>query len=106
MRIFNTYGPRMALDDGRVVSNFVSQVRFSGGAGVWGLGLRLGLLSLCRWQVLLGRTAASLAASALPSTHLAPVPVHLALPGAEERAADAVWRRQADAVLPVRVRPD
>lgn len=27
VRIFNTYGPRMALDDGRVVSNFVSQVR-------------------------------------------------------------------------------
>jgi hypothetical protein len=26
VRIFNTYGPRMALDDGRVVSNFVSQV--------------------------------------------------------------------------------
>lgn len=26
IRIFNTYGPRMALDDGRVVSNFVSQV--------------------------------------------------------------------------------
>ena len=25
MRIFNTYGPRMALDDGRVVSNFVTQ---------------------------------------------------------------------------------
>ncbi|KAL4441845.1 hypothetical protein ABPG77_003761 [Micractinium sp. CCAP 211/92] len=25
VRIFNTYGPRMALDDGRVVSNFVSQ---------------------------------------------------------------------------------
>ena len=25
MRIFNTYGPRMALDDGRVVSNFVAQ---------------------------------------------------------------------------------
>lgn len=24
-RIFNTYGPRMALDDGRVVSNFVAQ---------------------------------------------------------------------------------
>mmetsp|Transcript_11665 Transcript_11665/g.42652 ORF Transcript_11665/g.42652 Transcript_11665/m.42652 type:complete len:395 (+) Transcript_11665:87-1271(+) len=24
-RIFNTYGPRMSLDDGRVVSNFVSQ---------------------------------------------------------------------------------
>ena len=24
-RIFNTYGPRMALDDGRVVSNFISQ---------------------------------------------------------------------------------
>lgn len=25
MRIFNTYGPRMALDDGRVVSNFLAQ---------------------------------------------------------------------------------
>lgn len=25
MRIFNTYGPRMALNDGRVVSNFISQ---------------------------------------------------------------------------------
>ena len=24
-RIFNTYGPRMALDDGRVVGNFVAQ---------------------------------------------------------------------------------
>lgn len=28
-RIFNTYGPRMCLDDGRVVSNFVAQVLFS-----------------------------------------------------------------------------
>jgi len=28
-RIFNTYGPRMCLDDGRVVSNFVAQVRLS-----------------------------------------------------------------------------
>ena len=27
VRIFNTYGPRMALDDGRVVSNFLAQVR-------------------------------------------------------------------------------
>jgi UDP-glucuronate decarboxylase len=25
MRIFNTYGPRMALNDGRVVSNFIRQ---------------------------------------------------------------------------------
>lgn len=25
-RIFNTYGPRMGIDDGRVVSNFVAQV--------------------------------------------------------------------------------
>lgn len=29
VRIFNTYGPRMALDDGRVVSNFVAQVTIS-----------------------------------------------------------------------------
>ena len=26
-RIFNTYGPRMHANDGRVVSNFVIQVR-------------------------------------------------------------------------------
>ncbi|ONH93931.1 hypothetical protein PRUPE_8G261400 [Prunus persica] len=26
-RIFNTYGPRMCIDDGRVVSNFVAQVK-------------------------------------------------------------------------------
>jgi dTDP-D-glucose 4,6-dehydratase len=25
VRIFNTYGPNMALDDGRVVSNFLAQ---------------------------------------------------------------------------------
>ncbi|KAJ0476544.1 putative UDP-glucuronate decarboxylase [Helianthus annuus] len=29
-RIFNTYGPRMCLDDGHVVSNFVSQVKLHG----------------------------------------------------------------------------
>jgi len=30
-RIFNTFGPRMCIDDGRVVSNFVAQVsRHSG----------------------------------------------------------------------------
>lgn len=29
-RIFNTYGPRMCIDDGRVVSNFVAQVFFCG----------------------------------------------------------------------------
>ena len=26
-RIFNTYGPKMSVDDGRVVSNFLAQVR-------------------------------------------------------------------------------
>jgi nucleoside-diphosphate-sugar epimerase len=36
IRIFNTYGPRMALDDGRVVSNFVAQALT--GALVWGEG--------------------------------------------------------------------
>ena len=25
VRIFNTYGPRMNIDDGRVVSNFIAQ---------------------------------------------------------------------------------
>ena len=34
-RIFNTYGPRMALDDGRVVSNFVSQALTGTPMTVW-----------------------------------------------------------------------
>jgi UDP-glucuronate decarboxylase len=33
-RIFNTYGPRMCIDDGRVVSNFVAQVSHSSGLPV------------------------------------------------------------------------
>ena len=35
-RIFNTYGPRMCLDDGRVVSNFVSQVCLENHCSGWG----------------------------------------------------------------------
>jgi UDP-glucuronate decarboxylase len=37
-RIFNTYGPRMALDDGRVVSNFVSQALRGESLTVYGEG--------------------------------------------------------------------
>ena len=38
MRIFNTYGPRMALDDGRVVSNFVAQALTGQAITVYGDG--------------------------------------------------------------------
>ena len=38
MRIFNTYGPRMALDDGRVVSNFVAQALMDQPLTVYGNG--------------------------------------------------------------------
>lgn len=37
-RIFNTYGPRMALNDGRVVSNFVGQALRGEGLTVMGSG--------------------------------------------------------------------
>lgn len=37
-RIFNTYGPRMALDDGRVVSNFVVQALRGASISVYGDG--------------------------------------------------------------------
>jgi UDP-glucuronate decarboxylase len=37
-RIFNTYGPRMALDDGRVVSNFVVQALQNQAISVYGDG--------------------------------------------------------------------
>lgn len=38
VRIFNTYGPRMALDDGRVVSNFVAQALTDQNLTVYGDG--------------------------------------------------------------------
>src|SRR3989344_2018125 len=58
-RIFNTYGPRMALDDGRVVSNFITQALLNAPITVYGNGshtrsfqyvddLIQGLLSLAR----------------------------------------------------------
>ena len=38
VRIFNTYGPRMALDDGRVVSKFVAQALMDQPLTVYGDG--------------------------------------------------------------------
>jgi UDP-glucuronate decarboxylase len=38
IRIFNTYGPRMALDDGRVVSNFIVQALRGDDLTVYGAG--------------------------------------------------------------------
>lgn len=38
VRIFNTYGPRMALDDGRVVSNFLAQALKNESITVYGDG--------------------------------------------------------------------
>lgn len=40
MRIFNTYGPRMAIDDGRVVSNFIIQALKEEDITVYGTGLQ------------------------------------------------------------------
>lgn len=46
MRIFNTYGPRMALDDGRVVSNFVSQALTDQPITIYGDGKQVGAWAL------------------------------------------------------------
>ena len=40
VRIFNTYGPRMALDDGRVVSNFVTQALTDQPITIYGDGMQ------------------------------------------------------------------
>ncbi len=40
IRIFNTYGPRMALNDGRVVSNFILQALQNQDITVYGTGLQ------------------------------------------------------------------
>jgi UDP-glucuronate decarboxylase len=37
-RIFNTYGPRMRVDDGRVVSNFITQALNSEPLSIYGVG--------------------------------------------------------------------
>ncbi|HEX8179987.1 MAG TPA: UDP-glucuronic acid decarboxylase family protein [Pyrinomonadaceae bacterium] len=37
-RIFNTYGPRMLADDGRVVSNFITQARKGAALTIYGTG--------------------------------------------------------------------
>jgi UDP-glucuronate decarboxylase len=39
-RIFNTYGPRMAFHDGRVVSNFIIQALQNKNISVYGDGLQ------------------------------------------------------------------
>ena len=39
-RIFNTYGPRMAIDDGRVVSNFINQALRNESLTLYGDGLQ------------------------------------------------------------------
>jgi UDP-glucuronate decarboxylase len=40
VRIFNTYGPRMLLDDGRVVSNFIVQALSNKNITIYGKGLQ------------------------------------------------------------------
>jgi hypothetical protein len=51
VRIFNTYGPRMALDDGRVVSNFVSQALTNQPITIYGDGQQVGGVKLCQQAV-------------------------------------------------------
>lgn len=45
VRIFNTYGPHMAMDDGRVISNFITQALQNKPLSVYGEGLQT--RSLC-----------------------------------------------------------
>jgi len=40
VRIFNTYGPRLAMDDGRVVSNFILQALRNKPITIYGNGLQ------------------------------------------------------------------
>ena len=40
MRIFNTYGPRMLLNDGRVVSNFIVQALRNQDLTIYGDGFK------------------------------------------------------------------
>ena len=105
-RIFNTYGPRMDLDDGRVVSNFVRQALCGDALTVYGDGLQTrsfcfvtdlvaGLIALCETPadpgpVNLGNpaevTMIELAAAVLAATGATTPVQHLAaLPDDPER---------------------
>lgn len=75
-RIFNTYGPRMCIDDGRVVSNFVAQVKCGSVVYLW-------LTSNCVVVVYLT------------------VVVVVVVVGFEEGAANCLWWWKADKKLPV-----
>ena len=47
-RIFNTYGPRMVPDDGRVVSNFIVQALSNSPITIYGDGSQTRSFLLCR----------------------------------------------------------
>jgi hypothetical protein len=77
VRIFNTYGPRMALDDGRVVSNFVAQAlqvsdERGGGGGGRRRRTRRGGRARASFTTWAGFPSPSRSASATPHTHPAP----------------------------------
>jgi dTDP-glucose 4,6-dehydratase len=110
VRIFNTYGPRMRPDDGRVVSNFLVQALRGEPITIYGDGSRTrsfcyvadevrGLLALLDGDVTgpvnVGNdgefTLAELAALAKEVTASSSAIVHLALP--PEREGDPVQRR-------------
>ncbi len=48
VRIFNTYGPRMAINDGRVVSNFIVQALRNEPITLYGDGRRLVPSAMCQ----------------------------------------------------------
>jgi len=48
VRIFNTYGPRMRKDDGRVISNFINQALSGSNLSIYGVENRLDLSVIYR----------------------------------------------------------
>ena len=101
-RIFNTYGPRMALDDGRVVSNFVKQAIEGTPMTIYGDGsqtrsfqyvsdLVKGLVALMDGEHTVRHRERSIALHVFEKTvvvYLSPLSVALASP-AGHRSADA-----------------
>ncbi|WP_038144471.1 UDP-glucuronic acid decarboxylase family protein [Thioclava atlantica] len=81
-RIFNTYGPRMAPDDGRVVSNFVTQAISGLPITIYGDGMQT--RSLCYVDDLLAGMIAL-----MESETVGPRPVNLGNPGEYTVAAIA-----------------
>ena len=80
-RLFNTYGPRMDLNDGRVITNFVRQIKRGAPIEIYGDGTQT--RSFCYIDDTVRALVAFMAASSADTNVLNAGPVNIGNPGCE-----------------------